>query len=327
MSDEEIEVARDPRATAGHILNKLERAYLSAIRAIALLAATLLVGYAAWLASSGAYKSSRDAASVQEAPAAVSAEEVTKIDPQKLKSSESRRSTDPWAAQKAYYADFTKRYFAVFRAKFEPFRQAEDKRLDQKAFDGRFMRIADRVDGVQGGTVNFDQDKADLESWLVTVSAASVSKPALDRLRAYKAAKKQRLTRTINDTREERYCSYYGFYIDQCITYDTRTVPFKRTVTEMRLPEGVISHIDLLAAYQDRYFSMLNDRRNANSAVAERQRSEILADNQDGSARLWTALQLVGGFVVLMLLFLLIALERHQRRIAASSPAGEGGGG
>jgi hypothetical protein len=91
----------------------------------------------------------------------------------------------------------------------------------------------------------------------------------------------------------------------------------------MKLPAGVLSHADLFGAYQDAYASRLAEKRQANAAAAERQRSEILADNLNGRERLWLALSVVGGFLALMFLFLLIALERHQRKIAASVASGE----
>jgi len=119
---------------AREILNRLERVYLAAIRAIALVAATLLVIYAAWLAASGLYKSSRDVGSVKEDPAVVSPEEVTDIDLGKLTKTVSAPTSDPLAREKRYYADFTKRYFALFKSKFEPFKKSEDQPLDQKNF-------------------------------------------------------------------------------------------------------------------------------------------------------------------------------------------------
>jgi hypothetical protein len=42
-----------------------------------------------------------------------------------------------------------------------------------------------------------------------------------------------------------------------------------------------------------------------------------LAGIANGHLSLVTALQIAGGFLVLMFFFLLIAIERHQRRIAA----------
>ncbi|PWG02611.1 hypothetical protein [Sphingosinicella humi] len=318
MVDEENDVALSARARAGSLLNKLERIYLGVIRAIALVAATLLVVYAAWLAISGVYKASLDVETVKEVPASVSPEEVTKIDTTRPANSDAAENSDPFADEKRYYADFTKRYLALFSSKFEAFKRPEDKRLDAEAFDARYVNSSERLESIRDGSLDYAVDKADLESWLDTLTTVASSKSTVDRLKAYQSAKMTKVSRTIKGTREQRYCSYYAYYFDECLTYDTRTVPFTRTVDETKLPDGVMSHTDLLGAYQDRYFDLLLERRRANAGSANMQRAEIAADNQDGSTRLWMAVRVVGVFVVLMFLFLLIALERHQRRISAS---------
>lgn len=305
-------------ARASEILNKLERVYLSAIRAIALAAATLLVMYAIWLAASGLYKSSRDVSTVKEKPAVVSPEEITDIDLRAVAKTASQPASDPLAAEKRYYADFTKRYYALFKAKFEPFKKPEDTALDPKAFDQRYLNTSERLEAIKDGAIDFDQDKADLESLLTTMSAAASNEKTVDRLQTYKSAKKIPVTRTESSMRPERYCYYYSEYFGQCAIYDTRTVPYTRKIQELKLPAGIVSHSDLFGAYQDAYLSKLADKRQANAAAAERERNEIIADNANGQTRLWSALSVVGGFVVLMFLFLLIALERHQRKIAAT---------
>lgn len=310
-------------ARAREILNKLERVYLSAIRAIALVAATLLVIYAMWLAASGLYKTSRDVGSVKEQPAVVSPEEVADIDLREVTKAAAKPTGDPLESQKRYYADFTKRYYALFKAKFEPFKKADDQPLDQKAFDQRYLHTGDRIEAIKEGTANFVQDSADLDSLLKTMTAVASNQKTVDRLQAYRSARKVPVTRTESGTRSERYCFYYSDYFGQCAVYDTRSVPYTRQIQELKLPVGIVSHVDLFGAYQDAYLSKLDEKRLANAAEAERERNDIMADNANGQARLWTALTVVGGFLVLMFLFLLIALERHQRKIAASVPSGE----
>jgi hypothetical protein len=310
-------------ARGREILNKLERIYLAGIRVIALAAATFLVAFAIWLAASGFYKASRDVSSVKEQPAVVSPEEVANIDLREVTKTASQPSAEPLATEKRYYADFAKRYYTLFKAKFEPFKKLDDKALDQKAFDQRYLHTGEKIEAIKEGAVNFSQDRKDLESLLSTIMSAAGNQKTVDRLRAYQSAKKIPVTRTESGTREESYCSVYSDYFGQCFAYGTRTVPYSRKVQELKLPAGIVSHTALFGAYQDAYLSKLADKRQANAAAAERARNEILANNANGQARLWTALTVVGGFLVLMFLFLLIALERHQRKIAASVTSGE----
>ncbi len=253
----------------------------------------------------------------------VSPEEVTAIDLGQVAKEEAQPASDPLTSQKKFYADFTKRYYTLFKAKFEPFKKADDPALDRKAFDQRYVSTDDRLDAIKEGNIAFQQDAADLESLLKTMTTAAADQKTVDRLRTYQSAKKVPVTRTELGTRQERYCYYYSDYFGQCGVWDTRTVPYTRKVQEMKLPPGIVSHADLFGAYQDAYLSKLAEKREANGAEAARARGEIMADNADGPVRLWSALQVIGAFLALMFLFLLIALERHQRKIAAAIAPGE----
>lgn len=313
-----------PRAArAKEILNRLEGVYLAAIRAISLVAATLLVVFAIWLAVSGLYKSSRDVGSVEEQPAMVSPEDVANIDLRDATKAAATPTSDPAAPARQYYSDFAKRYYTLFKAQFEQFKKPDDQPLDQNLFDRRYLSSSDRVQAVKEGEIDFARDRADLESLLDTMTAVASNPKTVGRLRTYKSAKKVPVTRTVSGTRSERYCYYYSDYFGQCGVYDTRTVPYTRKVQELKLPAGIVSHSDLFEAYQDAYLTKLAEKRDANAAAAQRERENIMADNVNGQTQLWSALTVVGAFVVLMFLFLLIALERHQRKIAASVVSGE----
>lgn len=313
---EEEGVPAHRRDVAG-VLNKMERAYLAALRTLALIVATLLLLYAAWLGATGLYKVSRNAASVKEVPASVTTEDVVDVD---LKSTAAgaAKAPDPFKRERAFYQDFTNRYFNLYQTKFAPFLQANDAKTSKPAFESRYLHVGDRLEAIKQGALNFETDKGDLEGLLTGMTGAADAKLTQDRLRAYKSAKKTSVSRTINEMRSERYCSYYGYYIDQCISWDTRQVPVKRTVAEMRLPDGVISANDLFAAYHEKYVNTLVGRRSDNASRAQSARSEIVRGNAEGAESLWTAMRVVGFFVVVMFLFLLIALERHQRRIAVT---------
>jgi hypothetical protein len=86
----------------------------------------------------------------------------------------------------------------------------------------------------------------------------------------------------------------------------------------MEYPPNTQSHSEIFRAFQDKYLTLLHDRREANTNEAARKRSEIQAGKIAGAAALFTSLQILGGFLVLMFFFLLIAIERHQRRKAQS---------
>ncbi|MEH3108243.1 MAG: hypothetical protein PGN09_13510 [Sphingomonas fennica] len=302
---------------AGHrfarLVDKMESIYLAALRVLALGVATILLVYAAWLGASGLYKLSRDASSIKEQPAAVATAEITGIDMSKPRE-EASPQVDPLQRERAFYKQFVDRYFGLYRARFERFAQPDDAKVNRSQFEQRFVQIDTRLQSIESGDIRFDADRADLESLLAGMSAAAETDVTKARLQSYQAARKTKVTRTIRDTRTEQYCSYYGYYTGSCLSWDTRQVPVSRQVSELRLPTGIIAPIDLFAAYQKKYIETLATRREENAAKAADARAEIELANIVGAANLWTAVKIIGVFLVMMFLFLLIAIERHQRR-------------
>ena len=299
--------ARDSR-----LLDRVERFYLDAVRVILLLAATLLILGTLWYGISGAYKKSRDVTAIKEQPQSVTADDV--IATATPSSSKTETPATSLQSQQRYYRDFTNRYFRLFQTGFERYRKPADPRVGQAAFQARFIDADQRLQRIRDGSTDFARDKADLESLLTVMSQAAAKPVTRQRLVAYQRAKRVVSTRIVNDTRSERYCSYYGYYINECISYDYRQVPVQRKVTDSHLPTGVRTPLDWFAAYHGRFIDTLAQRRDIAAAAANGERRQILADNAEGEARLIDAAKGVAAFVALMTLFILIAIERHQRR-------------
>lgn len=317
--DNEFEGAPEKGAGAARFIVRMESFYLSALRIMLLLLATVLILCAVWYGVNGLYKVSRDAASVKVEPATATANEIADISTVDA-SADAGKPTDPLKDERAYYKLFVDRYYGVFSQKYQPFRQADDGVVDRADFDRRFVRSGERLDALGRGELVFAQDKADLDALLTAMQEVTALPVTADRLNRYKTAKKTRVSRVVRSTRPERYCSYYGYYIGQCISYGVRNVAVERTVTDVQLPKGVLSPVNLLHAYQDRHFELIDGRRRTNANQADADRANILAGNLLGAERLWQSVLLVGGFLTVMFLFLLIAIERHQRRIAAAIP-------
>jgi hypothetical protein len=311
----EPEISTGAKTRFFALLDNAESIYLVILRAAILIIATICLIWALWLTTSGLFGISRDAASVQEIEANVSAQEVASA-PLDVTAGKAGPK-DPLAAERAYYSDFAKRYLALFRARFEVYRQPSDAAISLQQFDTRFLQSASRLQAITDGNLIFADDKRDLESLLATMREAATLPAATHRLRLYKTSRRQRVERKVNGTRTESYCSYYGYYIGTCITYATRQVPYTETRVSMELPKGVIPYDQLFGKYQDAYFSLLTERREANRRHASDQRAEIVDGNLRGRISLWTAVQVLGSFLVLMFFFLLIAIERHQRKLSA----------
>lgn len=311
-----MEISGHTRARLRLFLDKAERVYLLILRSAILIIATICLAWALWLAISGVIGVSRNAASVSEVEARVSAEEIAAardLDEQGAKPAEKK---DPQSAERAYYADYAKRYHILFRTAFETYRQGTDKPLSAQDFDSRFLGSANRLEAIARGDLIFSEDKRDLEMLLTTMQAAAALPATKERLTTYKRSPRQRVERKVSGTRTERYCSYYGYYIGECITYDTRQVPYTETRVSMELPKGVVTYERLFYKYQEEFHTLLNSRRETHARAAAEQRDKIVAGNITGRFSLWTAVQVLGSFLILMFFFLLIAIERHQRRLA-----------
>ncbi len=329
MTDEE---ATRPayRERFGTMLDRAESIYLRVLRAIILIIATLMIIYASWLTVSSLYKIAQSPESIQEKVAAVSADDLTdaempETDVGNVAAGDEPPTVNP--AHQKFYASFVSQYYALFRSKFEPFRQADDKRLSKDEFDDSFVKSAERLKSVSDGELSFEEDKADLEALLAVMTEAADKPATQQRLQKYKAAKKVKVSRKVQRTRTEyrngwdRYstdCPGWFYEPTGCRTRRAVQVPYTQTVTSMEFPNDTQSHSQIFRAFQNRFYELLQERREANAAAAETERTSIQLGIVEGKLSLFTTLQVLGAFLVLMFFFLLIAIERHQRKISAS---------
>ncbi|WP_016744593.1 hypothetical protein [Rhizorhabdus wittichii] len=310
--------AAGTRSKLGQFFDRLEKVYLGAVRVLALVFATIIVIYAAWLALSGTYKVSKDVELVKEKPAIVSAEDVANV---KIPTAEDRakveaEKADPLAAERRYYKDFAKRYHGLFKQRFEAYRQPGDEPVPAEAFEKGALGTEARLARIGEGDLDFAKDKTQLEALLKAMTDAAVLPATVERLTKYKGAKKTEVTRQIRSTRTETYCAEYYYYIDGCMRYGSREVPVTRSETTLELPKGVVSYIELFGLYHENFLKLLSEREAKSASDAAEERESILADNAAGGIQLMTAVKFIGAFLTVMFLFLLVAVERHQRRIA-----------
>ena len=321
-----------PSARAATIMDKAERFYLRILRALILIIATLLLAYAGWLAASSLYKISQSPDSVLEKDASVSADELTNAQMPTAAGAGSKRNGEGRASPiyRNYYQSFVDRYYRLYRAKFEPYRKQEDKQLSRTEFDGAFLNSAAREQAIRKGELNFEDDRADLDTLLTVMSAAADKERTVARLNRYRNAKKVAVSEKIQKTRttyQEGWdrtstaCSNWYETPVGCSATQTIEIPYTETVTKMQYPAGTQSQTQIFRAFQDRYFQLLQERRDSNAIEAQQARKTIVAGIEQGHLSLMIALQILGGFLVLMFFFLLIAIERHQRKLAASQPA------
>jgi hypothetical protein len=323
----EGEIERGWRSRVGTALDRAEHMYLRVLRAMILIIATLMIGFAAWLATSSVYKMSRSPGAVEEKVASVQSDELVDAELAATRT-QPAEPAKPVATpdQRRFYADFASRYYGLYRARFEPYRQADDKRLSKDEFDDSFIDSEKRLEQVASGELNFSRDSADLRSLLTVMTEAADKPTTRQRLEKYKRARKVKVANKVQRTRTEYrrgWDSYAtscnGWYESPvgCAVQRSVQVPYTETVVSMEFPKGTQSHTDLFRAFQNRYFDLLVSRRDANASTANQEREEIVTGKAEGEVSLTMAMQVFAGFLVLMFFFLLIAIERHQRRMSA----------
>ncbi len=324
-------VLSDAPVRANSLLERIERLYLTLLRAAVLVIATGVLVWAAWLGASATYRILRSPDSVVERPSTVDAAELEEAAPAKADDrgpAQNARAASP--EQQRFYTGFVDRYYRLYRSRFEPFRQPDDKRLSRDEFDDNFVRSTDRMKALAEGDLDFAKDRADLTALFEAMESAATMPRTVERLTAYKNARKRRVERQVRRTRTESrrgwdsystVCSNWYESPVGCAVTRRVEIPYTQTVATMALPEGTVSHTRIFRAMQDRYFELLQERRTtaANDAAAEREAIEM--GQGVGWDSLTTMLWVLGGFLLLMFFFLLIAIERHQRRLVSASMA------
>jgi hypothetical protein len=322
-------VAQPPAATRiAAVLERAERVYLRVLRVVILLIATLLIVFAGWLVVSSLYKMAQSPDSVEEKAAVVVADELTDAEMPEKETAVANLGSTTNPAQRGYYISFVNRYYGLFKTKFEPFRQREDKQLTRDQFDDSFVKSTERLKAISTGEMDFERDKADLEALLVVMTQAAAKPQTQQRLQKYRSAKKVQIAKKVQRSRTETRRGWNQYSMDcpgwfnepvGCAENRQVEIPYTQTVYSQEFPKGTQSHSQIFRAFQDRFFQLLHQRREANAQQAAGERAGILAGIAEGKLSLLTALQILGGFLVLMFFFLLIAIERHQRRAAVTT--------
>ena len=308
-------------------LDRTEQVYLKVLRAGILLIATLLLACALWLTLSGLYKIALSPDSVEEEVASVAADDITNAELTANEATAAGGSSSRLNSEyQRFYAGFVDRYYKLYRTKFEPFRQPEDKQLSRDEFDDTFIDTPARLKNVASGELDFDQDRADLETLLRVMAEAADKPQSQQRLQKYRTAKKVRVEREVQRTRTayrdgwDSYstsCEGWYDYPYGCPVRRAVEIPYTDKVQSMEFPKGTQSHVQIFRAFQDRFHTLLAERRETNARTAKQKREDILLGNLEGQLSLGTAIKVAGGFLALMFFFLLIAIERHQRKLSS----------
>lgn len=220
------------------------------------------------------------------------------------------------AAHAAFAKDVFPAYYAVYKAAFDRYHKAEDTlESPQALMAGLGYSLEDYAGGQSLGTKLFVENSDYQQQAQAAVTAAMAAPETQRLLSAYKAAEKseQQCTTTQTTRRINQICGYYYRY--DC-SY-TQTVPVRRC--EAVYPDGIVSPAQAFDRADGAFESLWRARAEANATRATLESAKRHDAKAQIAPKFFLAIQVLGAFLVVMFFFLMIAMERHLRRLASEN--------
>jgi len=305
-------------------LDRVEISYLLALRIAGLLVATLCLAAALFFAGDAIWRLAVSAR-VKAEPTVVDAALLAN----RLAAPPKREAGDgaPDAARAThdrFVQSVWPRYYAHYKTAFDKYRKADDRLVPSKELMESlgyglddYVRALDGEGAAGERILRLVSDSAYQSAAIARVGEVMSSARLAQLLAQYRTAEKsERRCVTTPQTRVvQRTCGYY--YVYDC-SY-TRTVNVERC--EAVYPDGVVSPIQAFeradGLFAEAYFADEAAKRRA----ADRKLSERLETRAKIGPLLRLSFVILGGFFIVMFLFLVIAIERHLRRLSAQASA------
>lgn len=323
--------AREAGNRVARWFDKAERSYLSLVRQTSLIAATLLIFGASLLFIGGLALKIGNPDGIQPAQVSVGVADVVTTPENAPNRPASRPADNTPRWSRVLPAAFRERYHQIFRSSFAPYYRQADKQPDRKAFFETIFPTArlDYVEAFNDARLTGAAESAASRPLLVnleTVIAAAATDPGTIReLKAYQAAKRVQVCETVRRTRT-RYESYWNSSATNCAYWyeypygcsDVRSVsqPYTERVCRMEFPGQIANPQNVMLRLQDQYFAALDRKLQSADAEADGRRTEMMQRKASGGVAIETGIKAFLAFLGLMFIYLLVALERHQRVIS-----------
>lgn len=261
------------------IIGKAEALYLRMLRWIAIFAATLMLAFAGWNGISSAYKYAMTLQTAELEPVSVSKADMLAAATPTDEGSAPVRATLEAERQKmplSIYETHAAKMYDVWKAHFEPYRPDSEPPLTR----------ADFSDWYRSEYINGTLRKYDVVDWMLDEDGTKTDL----------AASVQALAATAQDPAIVARMKAYQVGKSQNSFWDRYDQTFMRLI--------------------DAYWISLKLKREAEAVRFGAKRASIAAKVEAANASFDGARNALVGFLGLMFFFLLVAMERHQRRIA-----------
>lgn len=262
------------------IVDKAEALYLRLLRWIAIIVATAMLAFAVWNGLSSAFNYVQTLQAVEVKPVAVTeADMVAAATPSKTDAARVRATveTEKKKLPPSIYDVHAKKMYKAWKTQFEPYRPKGDPELT----------FADFSEWYQTEYINGTLRKHDVLDWVLNEDRTKADLDMSVEVLA-KAAKDPVVVARMKAFQAGKSTNEFWDRYDQAF---------------MRLTDG--------------YWVTLKVKRDAEVARVAAKQTELAQKSEAASLSFVEARNALVGFLGLMFFFLIVAMERHQRRIAA----------
>lgn len=307
-------------------LERVETAYLHALRIAGLLIATLCLIAALIFAANATWRlfiNTKVEPQATSVDTALLAQQVASP-PAAGGGNSAASANDPVkASHDKFKKDVWPKYYAIYQNTYQQHRNTADRLIpsdDMLAvlrYDLDSYRAAIEDEGFEALSVRrMVTDSGYQAAALKHVGEVMTATPVKAHLNSYKTATKseQRCTTTPRTERVNQTCGYY--YVYDC-SY-TRTIQDRRC--EAVFPETVMTPAAAFERADATFASawLTDENAKAETAAGESMRREL--QRAEIGPNLQLALIIIGGFFTVMFFFLLVAIERHLRPKKPTAP-------
>ncbi len=323
-------------------LDRIERIYLAWLRIAVLGVATLCLAAGVFFGANAAWRVFVST-EVPVQPIEVTGADVAGELRKAASDSAAGRTEDPVPTavrerHAAFIRDVFPQYHQIYRAAAQAYNKEEDQLLnveqlaealgydlDTYALGGGYLD-AERSPAGEKAVLFIDNEEYRRQA-LEAVGAALADPAVVAQLQEYKEAEKTAQACTTEYERRRVWDSYsmscqdWWRYPQGCEV--TRSVPIERCVPAY--PEGIVSPQAAFGRADSRFFFLWIERTTQSQAAAQEERNSREATRAQIGPNLLLAIQILAAFVVVMFFFLMIAIERHLRRVGRGDVGGLGG--
>lgn len=323
---------RSLRMWLSHSAERAERRYLTVLRYAMLAIATGAILIAAGLFAWGAIK---QIGSTRVTPdnIVVSPEDVS---PDRPAAANNARPADAKPKTLALDKTIRDRTISIYRSAFKPY-----ERSGKPISDVELIGLVWPQERLQQYAALSDPLLADAEHNSLADSKA-IGFEALDVVE--KATRTETFKQSLSayrDARQTRVCtdqfrsrsrtvrawdpyamSCPGWYESPvgCASQQTVQEPYVENVCQMRFPDNLDNPAQAFGAAVGRYADMARTKAAQSRIAAGDESATIMARKLSGRDNIFSAFWIFGGFLAIMLLYLLIAMERHHRLLRQLLP-------